>query len=221
MAGRPRTRHETVDALETQLLALRASCDSYDRGNKWEAMRLASSVYIMLHDGGKRNKSILTQLGIRDKIRYISSARPIDPRNLMSEHSLVGLHFVKDAAGARAEYIPMLEKSMLFVSLREEPLSRWFAEGIVRDASRRILTRKNLIYSLRDQDGGSHFDEELTDDAYIGISRDNSMGMHVFDGAKSEPVSPFPHLASMRQVAWEIDRTISPVLASLREETRE
>jgi hypothetical protein len=58
-----RRDNEIVDAYYTQRKALAASCEAYDRGSKWEAARLATSVFMMVHDAGK-NHSIVSQCGV-------------------------------------------------------------------------------------------------------------------------------------------------------------
>ncbi len=49
-----RTRAETKAALQDQLKMIAASCGAYDKGEKWEATRLAVSVYVVVHDRGKK-----------------------------------------------------------------------------------------------------------------------------------------------------------------------
>ena len=84
-----RTVAETKEALDVQRRAIVASCAAYDNGEKWEALRLATAVYLVVHDGGKNNKSLLTQLGVRDATKFIASARPANPNNLLRETPLV------------------------------------------------------------------------------------------------------------------------------------
>jgi hypothetical protein len=74
-----RPREEVLDALNQQREALIASCKSYDEGNRWEALRLATAVYIIVHDGGRNSKSILTQLGLRGSLRFVGSGIPCIP----------------------------------------------------------------------------------------------------------------------------------------------
>lgn len=40
-----------VRELSEQLSALRASCPGYDAGHQWEAKRIATALYTLLHDG--------------------------------------------------------------------------------------------------------------------------------------------------------------------------
>src|SRR5262249_6171302 len=88
----------------------------------------------------------------------------------------------------------------------------WWHQEIFRDAQQRVLTRKTLVASLRDQDGGSHFDSDLTEPAYRGVAKENSAGGHFRSKAGDMPVAPGPRLASMRQIAWELNASLCDVV---------
>src|SRR5258708_10006160 len=47
-----RPRAELIELLKHHRQALAASCTSYDSGNEWEAARLATTVFTLVHDGG-------------------------------------------------------------------------------------------------------------------------------------------------------------------------
>jgi hypothetical protein len=68
----PRTKADLDRAFAIQGRYLRASCDAYDAGDKWEAIRLATVVFTLVHDHGNIH-SILSQLGIKHKIIYMAS----------------------------------------------------------------------------------------------------------------------------------------------------
>src|SRR5579871_866166 len=54
--------------------ALISSNSAYDRGDLWEATRLSTCIYSLLHDGGKNSKSILGQLDLKNGIHFLSSS---------------------------------------------------------------------------------------------------------------------------------------------------
>jgi hypothetical protein len=204
----PRTRDELVEALAEQRGAIRASGASFDEGELWEAKRLAAAVYVLVHDGKGRTKSLLTQLGVRASLRFLSTAKPLDPKNLLTEHSLVSMRVEVRETGSRARYRPAFDLyEQLFAFNRLQFLS-WWEEPVIRDNQRRVLSRKNIVFSLRDQEGGAHFDEELRDEVYKSLVKENSAGWVVQKGDVMQPVMPGPHLATMRQIAWELERTL-------------
>jgi hypothetical protein len=71
----PRTPEETQKAFEAQYKAIQSSCKAYDSGETWEAMRIATAVHTLVHDHGKNYVSILTRMGIRGSLRFMSSGR--------------------------------------------------------------------------------------------------------------------------------------------------
>jgi hypothetical protein len=83
-----RTRAELVSALNEQLGAIKASSAAFDAGVTWEATRLATAAYVILHDGKRRTVSLLTQLGVKEKIPFISSSVPANPYNLLAKMPL-------------------------------------------------------------------------------------------------------------------------------------
>ena len=64
------------------------------------------------------------------------------------------------------------------------------------------MTRKKLVFALRNLDGGAHYDEEILDPNYIEMTRGKSWVAVSPDGTK-RPVRQL-ELASMRQIAWEV-----------------
>jgi hypothetical protein len=200
-----RPTSELWDALDEQLAALTSSAQGYDAGKLWEAKRLAAVVDVLVHDRGRRTVSILTQMEVRDGTRFLASAPPINPRNMLSGTPMVMQHLTTQGM----TYLPLLDKGPPFPP-RWLPFSKWWEETILKDTNGRSLSRKNLTCSLRDQDGGAHLDGSLTDEAYISISRQNGAGWEfVAPGREPQPVAPGPHLATMRQIAWELEESLA------------
>jgi hypothetical protein len=161
-----RSRAELLHMLKQQREALIASCKSYDEGNRWEALRIATAVYIIVHDGRGRSKSILTQLGLRGSLRFVGSGIPCIPGNLAPEAVLAQMRIWKDG---KTEYVPWLDKKA--APLRSLQFHEWWEnEPVYRDADL-SLTRRGLVFSLRNQEGGAHVDAGLTDPSYIRMTR--------------------------------------------------
>jgi hypothetical protein len=208
-----RSRDEVLAELREQEAALRSSCKSFDEGQEWEAKRLATAVCNVVRDGNKRNRSILTQLGVRGSLRYVSSCRPIDQqggpiKSGMTMFSISGNTAIEDGKPV-LKYHPLLEKSGAEKDLQ---FPTWWEKEIIIKDVRGGLTRKALTYSLRDQEGGSHFDVELTDATYVRVSREHEATPRVLYfgdvwGKGSTPALGV-HLAAMRQIAWELLATL-------------
>lgn len=197
-----RNPEEVKSALFIQCLALRASCEAYDKGEWWEALRLATSVYIIVHDGGRNSQSLLKQLGLRGRMRFISTAFQYSPGNVLRETHLVATRIYGDG---RAEYRPKLgdgpteERAIQFSDW-------WDKELIFRDGSHR-LTRKRLVFVLRSQEGGAHFDPEIRDPNYLQFAKEQLTTPRVIFGDTSRPILG-AEIASMRQIAWELLESI-------------
>jgi hypothetical protein len=213
--SRKRTPEEVIEALIVQRRALAASCTAYDSGHKWEALRLATVVYILVSDG-RNQRSLLTQLGLKGSLKFISSNRVGSmnevlanvfphakrPTNMLEETSLV-----KIAMGpARVAYMPLYDAVPFGKRVTFEEW--WEGELIFTDGPQNniTLTRKQLVAALRNQEGGAHFDPELTNPSYVEfVHGDRPTG-----GPASQPLETLTdrELASMRQIAWEVTRTL-------------
>lgn len=107
------------------------------------------------------------------------------------------------------------------------PIGEWWEQPVMRDAEGRTFSREKLVSYLANTDGGAHVDPGLPED-YHALSRLNSAAVHAgasgtsfalaFGEALSveyvrdnnmaftELGSPVP--ASVRQIAWELMRSI-------------
>lgn len=209
MAGYNRSDEELVEKLTTQMKALRSSAAAYDKGELWEAERLAATVYILLHDGAGRTKSLLGQLGKKNSLQYVSTSR-----GFRCEFAGWGSKLISPEAYPPTPLVVvrMNDEGVNFAPLCEAmdpswsrllPFSRWYDEAVFKTASGRELSRKNLIFSLRSQDGGAHIDAHLRDEAYVGLFKDASPQLR----AGGKPI-PGAHFATMRQITWELEKTL-------------
>ena len=212
---RVRSRDEVERALAEQRLALKASCESYDAGNEWEAKRLALSIYILVSDGlgRSRSKSILSQLGMKN-INFKDSSRPPfvpehfggytseDPPLIMCAHS----------AHAGPRYYPRCQLPY-DMFLKDRPFGIWWEQVIFNNKAGMELSRKNLIMAMRNQDNGAHFDEAISTPAYLELA-EKAHGRRFFlsGGSMDNPASmkeheppANAHLATVRQIAFEVD----------------
>jgi hypothetical protein len=199
----PRTRDEVKQALDVQRQAISASSKSYDDGNRWEALRLASAVYNIVHDHGKI-RSLLTQLGIRGSLKFVASNRARNSNNLMRETLLVAARVYGDGS---AEYLPHLDGSHYPPRLVQ--LYEWWEKDIILADGKFELTRKRLVFVLRNQEGGGHFSTEMNDHAYLRFSREQLNTPYVLAPGKAPKPLLGAELASMRQVAWELMKTLN------------
>jgi len=211
-----RSESEVFEALLEQFQAMRASSHSYDNGNLWEAKRLATALYTIVHDGGTRTISIITQLRLRGSLRFLTCTFPPDPPGTQTISIANGMLAIADTAEGPI-YAPVLERTF---NRRSIPLRDWWEETLYTNTRNQSISRKNLVFSLRSQDNGSHFDESLPDSAYLGLKTANETPAIAFPGDRdsyqmSEAIPiRYGHLAMMRQVAYEATESLSEIIQS-------
>ena len=97
-----RPKEELKRELVEQLALLRHSCTAFDNGFEAVGKHIALSLRVLLHDH-RQSRSLLDQLGLRNG-RYLTSAPPLNPRNLLTECNLVGMQL--STGGSR--YLPLI-----------------------------------------------------------------------------------------------------------------
>ena len=221
-----RTTAELNELLKTQLDHLGRSLDAFNSGIWAEAERLANTAYILLADGKNRTEPLLEQLDIRDKIKFISvRSRPL-------VYVGVPLCTVENLDGSH-RYMPVFAsdderaKNIKWLSFQD-----WWEEPVYTDSAGSKLSRKMVVKTLRDQDGGAHLDATVTEPSYaemknLGFDRiqivNGKPSITVFasecvvtdemrERMKGPPFRNSPilgaHWATMAQIAWEIFQSL-------------
>lgn len=190
--------------LQRQLDFIDRSCDAYDRGYPDEAIRIAQQVRVLIHQTSK-STSLLTQLGAT-QIRLLTTVPPISSRTIffdgISTCSVRGDHDGNPSeakVGARLGEGPPVRK--LF------PVDAWWNQPLyVRNDIR--VTRKNLVLTAANKDGGAHIDPNLTRE-YIdpNLTREYqelNAGLWTFVTDTTETKFPESHFYFLRQIGYEI-----------------
>jgi hypothetical protein len=196
-----RPKDELKRELAEQLQLLRHSCQAFDSGLEALGKHISLSLRVLMHDH-RQSRALLDQLGFRSG-RYLTSAPPLNPRNLLTECNLVTMQLT--SAGAR--YLPLIATGVGPFQLLPIPFVNWWNDPILKDNRNRTFCRRELVLNVADTDGGAHVDPEL-EEAYMAISRENSLGWFFGDGNTTSAVEGRPELACMRQIAHEVLSTI-------------
>jgi hypothetical protein len=187
------------------MAALRSSCVAYDDGHKWEAFRIAVSVYALVYDGNQNNISLLTRLGLWRGLRFVSTSEAVQG------YPLVFLSIGMDENGPFSRHVPQLDKARTTLV----QFSRWWDATVVKDKAG-SLSRKNLIFGMRNKEGGgAHFDETFKPD-YHRITRVSPLESGLlYVSQEGQPVQAIPALgietAVTRQIGWEVLKTLDGV----------
>jgi len=132
---------------------------------------------------------------------FVSTALPHSPQNVNTHGGLI----VIASAGKESKYIAMLDEAMHFDWL---PFDDWWNQTVFIDDQKRILSRKQLVLTAANQDGGAHVDPSL-DETYANLSRNNSLKWVAVENGNEYSI-PKPERAAIRQITHEVLRTLKP-----------
>lgn len=188
---------ELKSHLKEQIQFLIKSSDAYDEGFKNEAKRLATIIRVLLHDTS-HSVSLLNQLGKKD-ILFYDTADDYEPENLMSQFGLLSM-----TVGMGNEYIPRLDSEISTLHKTVKiPFIDWWEKIVIVDFESNKFSRKGLVLSVCEKDGGAHVDPEL-DDGYAKITRLGSLGWKTSGGEYLRNAE----LASIRQITHEVIKSL-------------
>jgi len=196
-----RPKDELKRELIEQLQLLRRSCQAFDNGLEAVGKHISLSLRVLLHDH-RQSRALLDQFGFRSG-RYLTSAPPLNPRNLLTECNLVAMQ----ASSTGARYLPLIATGGGPMPLQRIPFVNWWNDPVLKDNKGRTFCRRELVLHVADTDGGAHVDPEL-DEAYMAISRENSLGWVFCNRDTENPVEGRPELVCMRQIAHELLSTL-------------
>lgn len=196
-----RPKDELKRELVEQLQLLRHSCQAFDNGLEAVGKHISLTLRVLLHDH-RQSRALLDQLGFRSG-RYLTSAPPLNPRNRLTECNLIAMQV--SSTGAR--YLPLIATGGGPMPLQRIPFVNWWNDPVLKDNKGRTFCRRELVLHVADTDGGAHVDPEL-DEAYMAISRENSLGWVFGNHNTANPVEGRPELVCMRQIAHELLSTL-------------
>jgi hypothetical protein len=199
MADFVRTAEELAELLDEQVSFLKASCAAFDTGFNGEVKRLAVSARVLVHDTTK-STSLLT-LTNRKGIQFFDSADPYDDANLIGHSSLVQIQLGSPGAKPKPHLDDVLEA-------RDTDFETWWNGVVLVDAQRNEFSRRDIVLSLANKDGGAHVDHKI-DEAYNNLRKNNAQGWITVDEAGREVPAEDNVPATMRQIAHELLRTLN------------
>lgn len=211
----PRTTEELRRACVIQSRHLTASCRAYDAGDVWEALRIATIVYIMVHDAG-RNRSIFNQLGIKHHMMFMATGAEVsfDLRKRADRFTpLVEFESFREERrkNANLKMVPRFVPVSTYwhrrgkqPALRQLTFEDWWETDIIFFDDEKALTRKKLVLTLRNQEGGSHLDPEVVNPNYLALRKPFWMVTLGYGFGQMAGLE----LATMRQIAEELKISI-------------
>jgi hypothetical protein len=195
------------EQLKKQIQFLQSSCDSYDKGHKDEAIRIAVSLRTIFHQTPK-SVSLLKHLNRYPTILSTCEKIPRDAKfwtNLTNQHISPVQEF--------AEYIPKLDTARTKKNIMYR---QWWATETVYLLGKLDIKRKDLVLAAANKDGGAHVDKAYDKD-YETILNGVGWSMQINrpDGSEIHLPYKYGHLSALRQMGYEVLN--SPNLLKLAE----
>ncbi len=180
-------QNRLFEQLQQQIRFLRDSCGLYDQGRHEEAIRIATCLRVLIHQT-PRSTSLLAHLDMQD-IRLVSTVS-------LERFSTPPFFFDGLCMSTNNSFlVPKLAAGGQRFSLT---LEEWWNQ-VVMYIDGESLTRKEIVLTAANKDGGAHVDEvlpenyhRLSDGFFIAISQDGSVTN--FRGH---------HLSCLRQIGYE------------------
>lgn len=204
MSRRTLSLDELKVQLADQLSFLESSCELFDQGKEAEAVRLATTLRVLLYDTSS-SRSLLGQLGLLNQ-SFLDTTHENEENNLDSYGGLIWTELTDD--GAR--HVAMLDDTPY---KRHVAFADWWDAPVFKDVAARTLSRKDLVRIAANQDGGAHVDPAI-DEAYAALFKDNSLGWFGSKGGKNYPILHAVR-AALRQIAHEVLKTLQAEYSKL------
>jgi hypothetical protein len=201
-----RDRPALIKKLKDQLELLRMLGEAFDSGSRVVAYPLATTIRVLVHRTGSSH-ALLAQLDELSKMPFLDTALPVNPRNMLKSHG--GLVIMKMTSGTGIEWVPRKEVPPVPLAQPHDiPFRSWWENDITRDSIGNLWSRRNLVLSIANKEGGAHIDPAQPLDIHA-IEEENSMGWTYNDALiHDQPASNGPLLPSIRQIAYEVELSI-------------
>lgn len=210
-----REREELIGLLSEQIKFLEASAEGFDRGNEAEAKRLAVVIRTLVHDS-RNTRSLLRQLDVKNRLRWIDTGQQIRDSNLAPTNGLAIVRVVFRDDETEAFYEPYFNQPPIpDRQNRPTTFDNWWTRPVSKDAFGNRFSRKDFVLIVANKEGGAHVDPETTS-SYRDLTNLNSMGTFAGDGHVTivgspqggKPAQGNVALVSIRQIAWEVHQTL-------------
>lgn len=188
--------------LRIQLDFLAASIARFDAGHEHEALRLATTLRVLLSSQG--GTPLLEELRLRNSLEWFSFAGPVDASNLAPLNGLAvprtgmvdGVAQPSFESKATAPHSPAAHRWI--------PFDEWWQDAVIHDpAASKSFSRTDLVSMLANRDGGAHVGRLKPDEQRLSRSDFTPYSYSVNDGDPSAfDRSPAP--ASVRTIAEEL-----------------
>ncbi|MFE9576339.1 hypothetical protein ACFYO1_08145 [Nocardia sp. NPDC006044] len=211
-----------------QVRYLETSARLFDDGDEDEAIRLAVTLRVLLHDTAKSH-SLLKLAGLKSGMEFLDTAIVggteihAGPIVLQIEYVTVDgeTGTLPSGQDGLVEVVPAPDGGGRICAPRRrrghetlKPFQEWWTTCVIDTASGSKLSRKQLVWLMANKDGGAHVDPNGPGDVYIGFVKRGHGHLYSEDPnavfTAPDSMHPFAGNAaaeSVRQIAWEVLET--------------
>ena len=185
--------------LNTQLAFLTSSCQSFDRGFHGEAIRIATAIRVLIHDT-RNQRSLLSHLNGKN-IVLVSTCLDIASkmqRGVGQVQIFNGMG--RYAPGSNPEYFPKLGGGMFH---RDLLVDEWWNETVFILDPNAWVSRREIVVTAADKDGGAHVDAALTPTYERLVGEGGELGICVDEDGRESPITGH-HYVALRQMGYEL-----------------
>jgi hypothetical protein len=192
------------DQLRRELGFIARSCDAFDSGVHDEAIRIAVPVRILIHET-KTQTPLLTHLKATN-ICLLSTCLDIEKKLADPWHKgfspIMFNGMGRFELGAANPYTPKLTGGMFQSQM---PAEVWWNQPIFVLDRETWVTRKDVVLTAVDKDGGAHVDASLTP-KYERLVRGGDLGSFVVESEQDvhEILIAGNHHVALRQIGHEL-----------------
>lgn len=202
-----------ADKYEEFVGLVKSLCEAYDsQGNDAIALSISTAIRVLVHDTEK-STSLLKHLGKKEQ-QYLSTTSPKNKQ----EKVYLGLvrrinSGVDNGAGGEAKYWPLCDERYVPAVNEGNYINFdnwWFGEKVFK-SSEYSLSRKEIVLSVANKDGGAHFDTKVQK-KYDNFRKTWSGGSSLvgIESGISRGYDNIPTYPAVRQIAYELLSSLQP-----------
>jgi len=175
------------------------------------ALPISTAIRVLVHDT-KNSISLLKHLNRKD-IKFVSTNTTLPKEKVhlgLVRRINVG---VTDGEGGEAKYWPLCNEKYFPMPDEENYLEfeKWWSIEKIFIAPQSALTRKDLVLSVANKDGGAHYDgkvqKKYDDFRYAWSGGSTLVGIN---SGKARGYDNIPTYPAIRQIAYELLKSLKP-----------
>lgn len=204
-----RERPQLMKKIREQVRLLQILGRQFDAGDRVLGYPLATAIRVLVHDTEKSH-ALLAQVQELNTMPFLDTSAPINPKNLLSHGGLV---IMKIIPGVGNEWGPRKEAPPASnAQPRDVRFAPWWNTDLMRDMKGSMWNRKAMVLAIANKEGGAHIDPVQPVNVRA-IEDENSMGWSYREPIiGNKPMSEGPLMSSIRQIAYELEESITKQL---------